>query len=167
MECIVLSLGTNEGDRELNLERARALLERSGVKILASSVIYETEPVGTADQQYFLNQVLTVKSRRSPMRLLELCQQLEKKMGRLKSFKNAPRIIDIDILFYKNVITEDVKLTLPHPLLQERNFILEPLAEILPDQRHPLLAMTMAQLLDDCEDEHIVRPSRGAQNPKF
>lgn len=156
MDFIVLSLGSNVGGRADNLERARDELESAGIKVTRSSDIYETEPFGMSDQNDFLNQVLIIETGRGPEELLSTCLDIEKQMGRKRTVKNGPRVIDIDLLFYKDELIYSDKLVLPHPEIQERKFVLKPLSEIMADQKHPIFGSTIAELLDECEDELIV-----------
>ena len=137
-----LSLGSNLGDRVDNLNRAvEALDNLPGTKVVAFSNIYQTEPVGYADQPYFLNAAVKLETVLSPHALLGACLGIESAMHRRRSFLNAPRTIDIDILCYNaecimqnaEVVINDGELTLPHPRMRERNFVLVPLGEIMPN----------------------------------
>src|SRR3989337_59844 len=110
MMHIVLSLGSNLGDRDKNLAEARTLLGEYGLKILRASDVYETEPVGHEDQDYFLNQVLLIDTEKNPEELMNLCINAESEMGRKRGIKNGPRIIDIDILFYRDELISTDKL---------------------------------------------------------
>lgn len=133
-----LSLGTNLGDRLENLARASAELTRAGVKVVQSSSLYETEPQDFVAQPAFLNTVLAVESDLPPFALLRLTQRIEAAMGRAPSeIPKGPRLIDIDILLLGEFIVHDKCLTIPHPRMLGRRFVLDPLLEIAPDLRHP------------------------------
>jgi len=133
-----LSLGTNLGDKLQNLARASAELARAGLKVMRSSSVYETEPQDFTAQPAFLNAVLAVESDLAPFPLLRLTQSIEAGMGRAPSeILKGPRLIDIDIVLLGEFIVHDERLTIPHPRMLERRFVLEPLVEIAPDLRHP------------------------------
>ncbi len=131
MSRVYLSLGTNLGDRRENLDTAVRLL-REQIQITEISSIYETEPVGYKDQPWFLNIVLAGETTLSPYELLAFTQGIERRMKRVKLFVNGPRIIDVDILLYDNLRLDSETLTLPHPRMLERAFVLAPLANIAP-----------------------------------
>ncbi len=133
---IYLALGSNLGDRPANLEAALAAMP-AGVKVLARSPVYETPPWGLTDQPDFLNMVVKGETRLSPLRLLTGLKRLEKNLGRLPSVRYGPRLIDIDILFYDDLVLHTPELTLPHPHLHERAFVLVPLADLAGGPRPP------------------------------
>lgn len=152
MDFIVLSLGTNVGDREANLGKARELLSGQGIAIEQLSSVYETEPYGIAEQGYFLNQVLSVGTEKNPGELLETCLEVENAMGRVRHEKNGPRIIDVDLLFYRDEVIDSERLRIPHPGIPERRFVLQPLVEMAAEQIHPVLKKTARELLGECAD---------------
>ena len=148
-----LLLGANLGDRVATLRRAADLIsERIGLVSQASGW-YETAPWGIADQPAFLNQVLTVETTLGPEAMLAQTQGIEQELGRVRVEKWGARIIDIDILYYDQLILQTELLTIPHPYLHQRRFTLVPLAEIAPDFTHPVLQKTTLELLAECEDE--------------
>jgi 2-amino-4-hydroxy-6-hydroxymethyldihydropteridine diphosphokinase len=153
-EQVFLALGTNIGDREANLCKARKELAPK-VTIIKESPIYITPPWGYEDQPEFLNQVLEVQTKMRPRRLLAYLKRIEKKMGRLKTFRNGPRLIDLDILFYGQRVIERSNLRIPHPRLHERSFVLVPLKDIAPEFNHPVLNMTVESMLAKINTEGV------------
>lgn len=152
MKGIFLSLGTNLGDREQNLFRACELLTFKGIIIKKTSSVYQTAAWGKTDQPDFLNQVIEVDTVLNPYFLLKKINDIEASMGRVRVEKWGERLIDIDILYYHNQLINDEFLSLPHPEIQNRRFVLEPLVEIAPKSIHPILKksqMELSQLLDD------------------
>jgi 2-amino-4-hydroxy-6-hydroxymethyldihydropteridine diphosphokinase len=158
-----LALGTNLREREENLCRALALLsEKASIEEVSS--IYETEPVGYKEQPLFLNMVCRITTNLPPEELFRFAKDIEARMGRLPSFPNAPRIIDIDILFYDNKLVETQPLIIPHPRLQDRAFVLIPLMEIAPDLVHPRLGKSIAHLAKKVKGQKGVRRYKGGRN---
>ena len=145
MAISYLGLGSNIGDREINLLKALSLISQES-RLIKTSSIYETKPIGYEKQSYFLNMVCQISTKLKPVDLLQSIKQIENKLGRKPSFRNAPRIIDIDILFYDNKIMNINNLVIPHPRLVERAFVLIPLAEITPKLIHPELGKSIAEL---------------------
>jgi 2-amino-4-hydroxy-6-hydroxymethyldihydropteridine diphosphokinase len=141
-----LSLGSNVGDRAQNLRTAIAKLrEQEGV--LAVSSFYETEPMEFTDQPWFLNCAVAVRTELTPEQFLAKIQQIEQEMGRRRLQPKGPRNIDIDILLFGDSIISTPELQIPHPAMHERRFVLEPLAEIAPEERHPVFNRTVRELL--------------------
>ena len=156
IEHAYLSLGSNVGDREANLREAISRLEDLG-RVVAVSSFYETEPVEFTAQDWFLNCAVVLETGKSPENLLRDLLDLEEAMGRRRLQPKGPRIIDIDILLFGDSVVNTSKLTVPHPPMHERRFVLQPLAEIAPDARHPVLKRTVRELLDNLPPGQIVR----------
>lgn len=154
MNTIYLALGTNLGDRLANLRAAVAALPPK-VHPLTESPIYETPPWGYFDQPAFLNMVVRAHTRLPPLPLLAYLKHLETRLGRIPTFRYGPRQIDIDILFYDDLILNCPELVIPHPRLHERAFVLVPLADLAPDLLHPLLHQTIDQLLAEVDRSDI------------
>lgn len=145
-KLVYLSLGSNVGDRAAHLNAAIERLESIG-KVVASSSFYETEPVEVTAQPWFLNGVVALKTEKMPRQLIAAILDLEQKMGRRRVQKKGPRTIDIDILLFGNSVIDMPGLTVPHPAMHERRFVLQPLAEIAPDVLHPVLKKKVRDLL--------------------
>jgi 2-amino-4-hydroxy-6-hydroxymethyldihydropteridine diphosphokinase len=156
---VFLSLGTNLGNKKANLSTAISEIEKNIGHITLYSGIYETEAWGFECEYNFLNQVILVMTDMEPSRLINSCLAIEKKMGRerKKGENYESRIIDIDILFYGESIVAENNLTIPHPQLHKRKFILEPLNEIAPDLVHPLLGKSVWKILEECADSGSVK----------
>jgi 2-amino-4-hydroxy-6-hydroxymethyldihydropteridine diphosphokinase len=142
-----LSLGSNMGDREAHLYAAISRMQSEGPVVSVSS-FYETEPVEFTDQAWFLNCALALETTCTPQQLMSAILTIEQEMGRQRIQKKGPRIIDIDILLFSDKIIDSPDLTVPHPVMQRRRFVLEPLAELAPEARHPVLKKTVRELLD-------------------
>jgi 2-amino-4-hydroxy-6-hydroxymethyldihydropteridine diphosphokinase len=146
-KIVYLSLGSNLGDRAANLQTAIAQLAGLG-KVEAVSSLYETEPVELTAQPWFLNCAVKLDTEKMPRQLIAGILGIERGMGRQRKQKNGPRIIDIDILLFGSSIIDLPSLTVPHPKMHERRFVLEPLAEIAPEARHPVFKRTVRELRD-------------------
>ena len=156
MSTIYLALGTNLGDRSANLRSAVAALPPI-VTVLAESPVYETPPWGLTDQPAFLNMVLRGETDLGPARLLEYLKHLETELGRVAAIRWGPRQIDIDILFYDDLVRQVPGLAIPHPRLHERAFVLVPLADLAPDLIHPVLGKTVRALLAAVDTTGVMR----------
>lgn len=151
-----LSLGSNVGDREAQLKGAVSRLAAAG-RVVAVSSIYETEPVEFTDQPWFLNCAVALETSYTPRQLISAILQIEKDMGRRRVQDKGPRSIDIDILLFADEIVNSEGLTIPHPSIAARRFVLEPMAEIAPEARHPVLNKTVLQLRDALPAGQVVR----------
>ena len=148
----MILLGANLGDRSLTLQRAIDLIAERIGPVVRQSGLYETAPWGITDQPAYLNQVLVVETNLEPEAVLARTQAIEQELGRVRLEKWGARVIDIDILYYDQLILQTDTLTIPHPYLHQRRFTLVPLAEIAPDFVHPALQKTTMTLLAECED---------------
>lgn len=142
-----LSLGSNIGDRESHLRNAIAQLQTKG-RIVSVSSFYETEPVEVTDQAWFLNCAVALETPETPEQLMASILDIEQRMGRQRIQHKGPRLIDLDILMFGEIVLDSVQLTIPHPAMHQRRFVLEPLAEIAPEVLHPVLRKNIRELLD-------------------
>ena len=149
---VYLGLGSNLGNRQENLNLARTRIADNIGAIVAQSAIYETAAWGLKEQDHFLNQVIRITTALQPLEVLAGVLGVEQSMGRIREVKWGARIIDIDILYYNNEIINFPELVIPHPFIQERRFVLVPLAEIVGEGVHPQLHLTNTELLKNCAD---------------
>jgi 2-amino-4-hydroxy-6-hydroxymethyldihydropteridine diphosphokinase len=152
MNTAYLLIGGNIGDRERNLRETIAAISATAGVVAAVSHVYETEAWGRTDQPAFLNQALELQTNYAPEALLRLLIGIEESLGRKRQQKYDPRTIDIDIIFYNDLVMRTPELEVPHPRMAERRFVLAPLAELAPDKVHPVLHATVEQILSACTD---------------
>lgn len=158
MNTIFLITGGNIGDRKKNLQTAAISIEEEIGEIIRSSKIYETEAWGLTGQPAFYNQIHIIKSELSAEKTLDAILEIEAKMGRIRTIKNAARIIDIDILFFNGAIINKPNLIVPHPEINNRRFVLMPLVEVAPEMIHPVSKKNIKELLSICKDTLKVMP---------
>lgn len=157
MKTAYLALGSNIGDREVNLREAVEHLESGDIHVTARSSLYETAPQELLDQPSFLNAAVEIETSLFPMQLLARIREIERAMGRRRVTPKGPRNIDIDILFYGRSRIDTAELQVPHPRIAQRRFVLEPLAEIAPDFRHPVTGKTAREMLAGLEPQGVKR----------
>lgn len=153
---VFLLLGSNLGDRLQILRSAEILIEERIGIIQSASSVYETAPWGVLEQPAYLNQILVVETGLLPEEILRIVLEIEHELGRIRYERWGARVIDIDMLYYQDVVMDSARLTLPHPRLHERRFTLVPLNEIAPDFIHPVLLKSTRQLLSECSDPGAV-----------
>lgn len=156
MKTVYLALGSNLGDREARLREAILRLEASDLLVVARSPVYETEPQDFREQGWFLNAVIEAQTDLFPLQLLAQTQAIEREMGRQHGRPGGPRTIDIDILLYGHFVIQTSQLTIPHRRMTQRRFVLEPLAAIAPDLRHPVTGATVREMLAAIEDQRVL-----------
>lgn len=149
MSFAYIALGSNLGDKEKNLRRALLLLTQQGVEVVRVSSFLSTEPYGVTDQPQFLNAVACVRTSLAPLALLDVLLATELAMGRVRLRHWGERNIDLDLLLYEDVVLDTPRLRLPHPDMQNRDFVLLPLAEIAPELKHPTLQKTIYELKEN------------------
>lgn len=159
LKLAYLALGSNVGERAAQIEQALRLLTEAGVAVRRRSAIYETEPVGMNQQRWFLNCVVEVETELMPLGLLRVLKGIERELGRRPASGPDPaaRRLDIDIVVYGQHVVRLPELTIPHPRLAERRFVLQPLAELVPEWRHPLTRLTPAEMLAQLDDRTGLR----------
>jgi len=157
MRTAYLLIGGNLGNRKENLSKAVSLINEQCGPLTRSSSIYETEAWGNTDQPSFLNQALEISTSLNARQLMRIVLKIEEEMGRVRKEKLGPRIIDIDILLFENEIHDLRFLKVPHPEMQNRRFVLVPLAEINSTLQHPVLKKSIAELLEECPDNLEVK----------
>jgi 2-amino-4-hydroxy-6-hydroxymethyldihydropteridine diphosphokinase len=156
MNKVYLLIGGNMGDRLANIHRAWIEIEMQIGAIIQKSAIYETEAWGLKEQPSFYNQAICAQTHFNPKSLLEQLVKIEASMGRQRDITWGPRTMDLDIIYFNHEIVSIDQLSIPHPRMHQRNFVLTPLVEIAPDYIHPVLGLTTTQLLKDCEDKSLV-----------
>ncbi len=152
LNTVYLSLGSNVGDSLSHMGAACSMIEKRIGAIRQQSSLYTTAAWGNTQQPDFVNQVIILETKLDCNGLMQTILEIEQEMGRIRTVKNAPRIIDIDILFYNDSIIEEDNLRIPHPLIQDRNFVLTPLMELSPNWVHPVLQQTIRELQQACAD---------------
>ncbi len=157
MKTVYLSLGSNVGDRDQHLKRALERLTAEDIRIVRTSALYETQPRDVPDQAWFLNQVVEIETSLLPMQLLARTQKIERALGRIPTRPKGPRVIDLDILFYSDTVVATPGLDIPHPRLADRRFVLEPLAELVPELRHPQTGHTVREMLAQVANQRVQR----------
>ena len=157
MHIAYIGLGSNMGDKVANLKKAVEELGKvPGNKVLAVSSFYKTEPVGDVEQDWFINAALKLETTLTPRELLNKLLDIEKDLGRVREIKWGPRIIDLDILLYDNLVIDEEGLVIPHPYLHERGFVLSPLAEIAQEGIHPKLKKSISELIKGSHDNYKI-----------
>ena len=167
MTQVYLGLGSNLGEPVKAIEQALELIEKTGLaRVKRVSCLYETEPVGIKDQPWFINAVALVETERDPLAFRRGLEEIEQRLGRpSQRVKNGPRIIDLDILLWGELVFESEELVIPHPRMHLRRFVLEPLAELDPDLLHPSRGKTIKELLEELRDPSLVRRCLGPPCP--
>ncbi len=146
MITLYIGIGSNLGDRKESCLRAIEELQRRGIKVTKRSALYETEPWGVKEQPRFINMVIEAETDQTPRKLLEIIKEIEREIGREETYRWGPRMIDLDILLYGDLIIDEPDLKIPHPHMLERDFVLRPLLEIAPDVMHPVLKKRIREI---------------------
>lgn len=155
MKTAFVALGSNLGDRFENLSAAVHKMEAPDLKVQGASRIYETEPREDLNQPWFLNQVVQIQTSLFPRQLLRRLKKIERQMGRVVTRPKGPRKIDLDLLFYDRAVIQTAEIEIPHPKLSERRFVLEPLAELAPELRHPVSRKTVREMLKEVQNQKV------------
>jgi len=155
MKIVYLSLGSNLGDRPGNLSRAIEQLSSDDLRVLRVSSTWETEPRDVPNQPWFLNLVIEAETSLFPRQLLHRIHRIERELGRVRTIPKGPRVIDIDILLFGRSVVQAEGLEIPHPRLTERRFVLEPLAELVADLRHPVTRRTVREMLGAVAEQAV------------
>lgn len=157
MHKAYILLGSNMGRREDFLNKAKRLIETEAGSVSQQSSVYETAAWGNTHQKAFLNQVIIISTGLSPDALMHTLLMIEQQLGRIRTQKFGPRTIDLDILFYDTLVVKTKQVTIPHPAIQDRRFVLVPLTELSPRKIHPVYKQTVASLLKNCADDLAVK----------
>lgn len=148
MPVVYIGIGSNMGGRKANCRKAVKLLLREGMRVLKQSSMHETKPDGVKEQPLFMNMAVAAETDIPPHRLLKVLKSIEKEIGRKETIRLGPRVIDLDILLYGDLILNEPDLKIPHPLMHKRGFVLKPLSEIAPDAVHPVLGKAVKELFE-------------------
>ena len=150
---VFISIGSNIGEKLGNCLRAISLIDKEIGPVIRRSSFYKTEPVGYKDQDWFVNCIILIDTQLDPYELLSRLQKIESMMGREKGIRWGPRVIDLDIIMYEDVIIDEERLTIPHPLMHKRRFVLVPMSEIAPDLVHPVLKKSVKEILKSLPED--------------
>ena len=160
--AVFIGIGANLGSVRENFARAVRSIEKCA-RLVAVSSLYESEPVGLEDQPKFTNAVVKVETELSPFELLDCLKAIEKEIGRKKTVRWGPRVIDLDIIFYGDLVIATDSLVIPHPRAHERRFVLEPLLEIEPTARHPVKNMSVRDICSELADSQVISKTEGPE----
>ena len=152
MAIAYIGIGSNLGNRQENCLHAIELLEEKGIIVKKRSSMHETEPWGVKDQPRFINMTIEIETGLEPKEFLRILKNVERELGREKSFKWGPRSIDLDILLFDDLVLKEDDLEIPHPFMHDRDFVLKPLCEIAPDRIHPVLKKKICDLVQELEN---------------
>lgn len=155
MKLVYIALGSNLGDRAEHLRQARERIHAPDLRLLRASSIYETAPRDVKDQPWFLNQVIECETELFPRQLLARLQKIELAMGRKRRIAKGPREIDLDLLLFGDAVVKAPELEVPHPRMAERRFVLEPMAELAPEKKHPGTRRTMREMLTGVANQAV------------